>query len=85
MFFFSQSWNRFILHQIETETVKSEETVGSTLTQDDAISKLFAMKQDNMNKCTRCNREAKKESTVLLSNLLYSLDGLFNYLFVYYY
>ncbi|CAG7687316.1 unnamed protein product [Allacma fusca] len=60
-----QNWNRFILHHIEGELGK----------QGDPISKLFAMKQENMNRCTKCGREEKKQSTVLLSNLLYSSDG----------
>jgi len=41
----------------------------------DHVSKLFAMKQQNLNRCTRCGREETKESTVLLSNILYSPDG----------
>jgi len=67
-----QSFNRFILHQIETETGKSTEE-GSE--RSDPVSQLFSMKQENVNRCTRCGREEKKESTVLLSNLLYSSDG----------
>ena len=60
-----QNWNRFILHQVEAELGKSG----------DPVSKLFTMKQESTNRCTRCGREEKKESVVLLSNLLYPSDG----------
>lgn len=33
------------------------------------------MKQENTNRCTRCGREEKKDSEVLLINLTYSFGG----------
>jgi len=41
-----------------------------------SVAKLFTMPQEYTNRCTRCGREEIKESVVLLSNLLYTLDGI---------
>ncbi|CAL8113910.1 unnamed protein product [Orchesella dallaii] len=82
-----QSWNRFILHQIQTEVGKTEfdkkgsngnscrTTPNPIFPTADSVLKIFVMKQENTNRCTRCGREEKKESEVLLSNMSYSFAG----------
>lgn len=72
-----QSFNRFILHQIEMESGKMEEDGQEKV---DPVTKLFAMKQQNLNRCTRCGREETKQSTVFLSNILYSPDCKYSFL-----
>jgi len=75
------------LHQIQTETGKTEldkkgsngnscrTTPNPILSNGDSTLKVFVMKQENTNRCTRCGREEKKESEVLLSNMSYSFAG----------
>lgn len=39
------------------------------------VSRFFGMKQLQINKCLKCTTEIKKESTLLLCNLVYQNQG----------
>ena len=54
-----QSWNRFILQQIQKEVA------------DDLFEDLYGLRQKKVNLCTKCKKLVETKDTVLLCNLLY--------------
>ncbi|KAK6618197.1 hypothetical protein RUM44_002648 [Polyplax serrata] len=55
-----------------TEGVSEDSTENSDETD---VSRLFGMKQLHVNRCLKCGTEIKKESTLLLCNLIYQNQG----------
>ncbi|XP_044014087.1 PAN2-PAN3 deadenylation complex catalytic subunit PAN2-like [Aphidius gifuensis] len=65
-----QTWNRFILHKMHYEILESKEC---QLEEEDEteISRLFGAEQVAIYRCLKCARQISRESTVLLSDLIY--------------
>lgn len=72
-----QSWTRFMLQQIHTETLgtpdngmREDPDRTSDCSNQSIMNKLFGAKQFSCNRC-RCNSETCQETTTLLSSLVY--------------